>query len=134
MIAQKNIDLPSLDETANAAAIIMMACHHRAVNNGWWHDLETKEPLERNVGELLMLCVSELSEALEGHRSDRMDDKLPDRKMFDVELADAVIRIVDICGRLAPDFPEILAEKLNFNDHREDHKPENRRKEGGKKY
>lgn len=56
------------------------------------------EPLQRNIGELLMLCVSELSEALEGHRKNLQDDKLPQYKMFDVEIVDCFIRMFDIFG------------------------------------
>lgn len=67
-------------------------------NAKWWINIQTGESLDRNVGELMMLVVSELAEALEGHRKDLMDDKLPHRKMFEVELADAVIRLLDVAG------------------------------------
>ena len=40
----------------------------RTQNEKWWRDIETGEPLERNVGELIALAHSELSEALEAHR------------------------------------------------------------------
>lgn len=70
---------------------------------GWWTDLHTGAPLKRNVGELLMLVVSEIAEAAEGQRSGAEDDKLPDYPMFDVELADAKIRIMDIAGAHALD-------------------------------
>lgn len=66
----------------------------------WWTDIDTGELLKRNVGELLMLTVSELSEAMEGHRKGLMDDHLPHRKMIEVELADAMIRILDLAGGL----------------------------------
>lgn len=36
------------------------------LNRKWWVDLETGEPKERNVGEMLMLVVSEIAEAMEG--------------------------------------------------------------------
>jgi hypothetical protein len=39
-------------------------------NAGWWVNLETGTPIKRNVGELLMLCTSELAEAMEGIRAD----------------------------------------------------------------
>ena len=38
------------------------------LNQRWWHDLATGERLNRNLGELLMLVVSEIAEAMEGHR------------------------------------------------------------------
>jgi len=65
-------------------------------NKKWWVDLETGQPVERNVGEMLMLCVSELAEAMEGHRKNLMDDKLPHRTMLEVEMADCLIRILDM--------------------------------------
>lgn len=89
---------------------------------------------DRNVGELLCLVHSEISEAMEGFRKNLMDDKLKDRKMFDVELADAVIRIFDICGKYNIPLGTIIAEKVTYNTVREDHKMENRMKENGKKF
>jgi hypothetical protein len=79
-------------------------------NAKWWIDINTGEPLNRNVGELMMLVISELSEALEGDRKDLMDDKLPHRKMFEVELADAVIRLLDIAGGFQLDINEVEAQ------------------------
>lgn len=67
-------------------------------NAKWWIDLETGEPLKRNFGEMMMLVVTELAEALEGHRKNKMDDKLPHRKMAEVEVADALIRLLDIAA------------------------------------
>lgn len=89
---------------------------------------------DRNMGELLCLVHSEISEAMEGFRKNLMDDKLKDRKMFDVELADAVIRIFDICGKYNIPLGTIIAEKVAYNTIREDHKMENRMKENGKKF
>lgn len=103
-------------------------------NKTWWTDIHTGQPKERNVGELLMLAVSELSEALEGHRKNLMDDKLPHRKMFEVELADCLVRIFDMCGGMNLDIGSAYVEKMNYNAHREDHKIEHRKSEGGKKY
>ena len=109
--------------------------HQQNVDAGWWTDLETGESLvgKRNVGELIALCHSELSEALEAHRKDLMDDKLPHRKGIEVELADTVIRICDMAGGLGLDLGGAIVEKLEYNRRRADHKPENRRAEGGKK-
>lgn len=100
----------------------------------WWVDLHTGEPIKRNVGELLMLCTSELAEALEGHRKDLMDDKLPHRKMFEVELADCMIRIFDICAGMGLDLEGAYQEKMAFNAFRPDHEIENRKQLGGKAY
>jgi len=107
-------------------------CH--AAHQQWWRDLKTGERLKRNKGELLMLMVSEISEAMEGERKNLMDDKLPHRKMAEVELADALIRIFDYAGAFGYDLDGAVAEKLAFNAQRADHKPENRLKADGKQW
>ena len=89
---------------------------------------------ERNVGEMLMLCVSELAEAMEGHRKNLMDDKLPHRPMLEVEIADAMIRLLDLGKGLGLDVAGALIEKHEFNQTRHDHTEEARKAEGGKAY
>lgn len=124
----------------NVAALVD-ACHLAAKSSGWWTDLKTGEDLRwqypegtprRNVGELLMLVVSEISEAMEGARKGLPDDKLPNRPMLEVELADAIIRICDMAGGLGLDLPGAVAEKISYNSRRVDHTPEARRAAGGK--
>ena len=112
------------------------AVHKFNVDAGWWTDLKTGRDLrgKRNVGEMLMLAVSELSEAMEAHRKGLMDDNLPERQGMEVELADCVIRIFDIAGGMDFDLGSAIAEKLAFNATRKDHKIENRLKDGGKNY
>lgn len=106
-------------------------CHQ--ANMKWWEDPITGKQ-NRNKGELLMLIVSEISEAMEGERKDLMDDHLPHRKMAEVELVDALIRIFDYAGAYGYDLDGAFAEKMAYNATREDHKPENRNKPGGKKF
>lgn len=108
--------------------------HADNVAAGWWTDIKTGEKKDRNVGELLCLVHSEISEAMEGHRKNLQDDKLPHRKMFEVELADALIRIFDIAGAFNLDLGGAIAEKREYNSVRADHKIENRLKDDGKKY
>jgi hypothetical protein len=106
--------------------------HH--ANQKWWEDLETGQPIQRNVGELLMLTVTELSEGMEGHRKNLKDDKLPHRPMLEVELADAIIRIFDLAAGFGLDLGGAYVEKMAYNAVREDHKREHRLGEHGKKY
>ncbi|MAB53456.1 MAG: hypothetical protein CMG80_17185 [Marinobacter sp.] len=120
-----------LESNINEAAD---SCHGAALSAGWWHDLETGERIDRNVGEMLCLIHSEISEAMEGHRKNLPDDKLPHRPMIEVELADALIRILDVSKGLNLDIGGAVAEKMAFNMTRPDHKPENRKKANGKKY
>ncbi len=79
---------------------------------GWWTDLASGRStvLTRNRPEIMMLIVSELVEAQEGAAKNLQDDKLPHRKMAEVELADVAIRLYDLFGAEgivlteAPDF------------------------------
>ena len=103
-------------------------------NAKWWHDIETGERLERNKGEMIALMHSELSEMLEGIRKDLMDDHLPHRKMEEVELADALIRMLDYAAAHDLDLQGAFDDKMEYNANRPDHKPENRAKAGGKKF
>lgn len=126
-----------------SAARLEHYCHGQAKHNGWWTELGTGRDLTStgyprvlptvNVGEKLMLAVTELAEAMEGHRKVLMDDHLPNRSMLEVEIADCVIRCFDLAGGLGLDVSGAIAAKLAYNGSRADHKIENRRAVGGKK-
>ncbi|MFA5060475.1 MAG: nucleotide pyrophosphohydrolase [Candidatus Omnitrophota bacterium] len=79
-------------------------CHQVAVEKGFWDK-------ERNLGEALMLIVTELAEAMEAHR-------LQDQENFKEELADTFIRLLDLCGGLNIDIEEEIAKKYERNKKR----------------
>lgn len=112
-------------------------CHQLAAHSGWWTDLQTGERKTReqvNIPEKLCLIHSEISEAMEGARKGLKDDHLPHRDMLEVELADAIIRILDLAGFLELDIAGALIEKLAYNQRRADHKLDNRKAAGGKAF
>lgn len=125
---------PSYDPLDTALVINNLAQQVHFYNKKWRADIHTGEPLKRNIGEILMLVVSELAEAMEGDRKGLMDTHLTHRKMFEVELADTIIRVFDIAAGMGLDLGGAYVEKLAYNQTREDHKPENRLKTGGKAY
>lgn len=108
---------------------------------GWYSNPKTGERIERNKPEMLMLMVSEISEAMEGIRKKLKDDKLPHRDMCVTEIGDTFIRMCDFLGYLeslghpdADDFDEVVYEKRQYNAIRKDHKIETRQQEGGKDF
>lgn len=127
--------IPNDNDVLNAVEVLMSVCHGNAWNAGWWHDPITGKEKERNFGELIALMHSELSEALEGNRKDSYDEHIINRKSEVVELIDCLIRIFDLLGKKYSDEAMyVMVEKLTYNKYRADHKPENRAKDGGKKF
>lgn len=106
---------------------VLVHADNKAV--GWW---DNEDP--HTIPAKMMLIVSEISEAVEGHRKGLADDHLPQHPMVAVELADAFIRILDMAGRLNVSLGTITMEKRAYNAVRADHKRKNRAAEGGKKY
>ncbi len=94
--------------------------HGLAKTKGWHDEQLTKD----GVAAKLMLVVSELSEALEELRSGdagRMNMYFSDSDKpegFVVELADAVIRIMDLAGALSLDLSHAVTIKHIYNTTR----------------
>ncbi len=86
--------------------------HATAIEKGWWDQ-------DRSFGELIALCHSELSEALEAWRDEdpplHYEEDKPEGWL--VELADVLIRVGDMVGGLSTvtAFEEALEAKFAFN-------------------
>jgi NTP pyrophosphatase (non-canonical NTP hydrolase) len=77
-----------------------------------WHESP------RTPGDLIALIHTELSEAFEEIRNGRPPNAVTYEgkpEGFGVELADAVIRILDVCGIYDIDLEKLLVEKMEFN-------------------
>lgn len=83
---------------------LCVLCHEIAKSKGFWDE-------KRNIGEALMLVVTELAEAMEAHR--KQDDE-----NFKEELADVFIRLFDLCGGLQMDVESEILRKCEKNKQR----------------
>ena len=104
--------------------------HERAKEKGFWDE-------ERETGTLLMLIVSELSEALEADRKnnhsnmpffnfdvdagDSFEDafKKNIKDTFEDEIADVAIRLLDLVGKMGIDIEKHISLKMQYNATRQ---------------
>jgi NTP pyrophosphatase (non-canonical NTP hydrolase) len=89
--------------------------HKLAKDKGFWDE-------DRNFGEMMALCHTELAESTEEHRKGFTPNYIyyEDSKPCGIpsELADTVIRIFDICGYYGIDLENVILSKLNYNSTR----------------
>lgn len=90
--------------------------HQNAVEHGWWEG-------DRQFPEVVALIHSEVSEALEEYRSGHGANEVyfgehGKPEGIPIELADAVIRILDYCAEAGIDIEGAILRKHEYNRDR----------------
>lgn len=106
--------------------------HKNAENKGFWES--------ENIAEKMMLVVTEIAEAVEAHRSNNfcslnegeyrelsysnidyfcVDFEIYVKDTFQDEIADTIIRLLDICGFMNINIEKHIEMKMLYNKSRE---------------
>lgn len=97
-------------------------CHAAAKSKGFWDD--APDPTDQAayltyLGNKLMLIVSELSEAHEGlRRNNPPSEHISEFSSLEEELADVLIRLLDLAGGLKLSLAAAFDAKMRFNASR----------------
>jgi len=87
--------------------------HRIAVEHGWWEDGD------RPIGDVLMLIVTEVAEAMEAHRRGNPGSRsIPGFSAIEEELADVLIRTFDFAERMGFDLDGAVRAKMDHNESR----------------
>ena len=91
--------------------LLVRDCHQNAINKDFW-------AASQNVGEKLMLHITELGEFFEKYRKDDLspDEHCPEFPNQTIEIADAIIRLFDLAGWLQMhNLGDALQAKMMYN-------------------
>jgi len=79
--------------------------HRTALEHGWWNDYIS-------YPEKMMMVITELAESVQEDRSDHIKER-------DTEIADAIIRLFDLCRFYDIDIETEIKKKMKINESRE---------------
>ena len=109
-------ELEMFSPTADAIDWLCEDIHNYAKSKGFY-----EEGKERNLGEQMLLIVTEISEGFEGVRVGKghlPDEHCPEFTNFEIELADACLRIFDLAKYKNCRLGQAIVAKNTYNKTR----------------
>lgn len=134
---QNNNELEPREVAFVTAFKSMQADAHKTAVDKGWHDkrneliklVDDHSSSDRDgmrsfatklvISQMLCLCHSEISEGLEGLRKDLDDDKIPEFSMLEAEIADTIIRFMDLAEAFNLRVAEAVVAKARMNKGRD---------------
>lgn len=105
-------DCPSDETIEESLNYLSGLVHGIAIRKGWYEQ-------QRDAPELLCLVHSEVSECLEVYRAgDPMSGKIPGWRESHLEMADIIIRVLDMAKHYGVDIGGAVMAKVHYNEDR----------------
>lgn len=94
-------------------------CYDVSLRNGFHEADNVLKHFPSEIAPKLLLINSEIGEATEALRQmeweTNLSEHVPTMTAFEEEIADVVIRVMDLCGWLGIDIERCVADKMAFN-------------------
>jgi NTP pyrophosphatase (non-canonical NTP hydrolase) len=113
----KNLSHDNASEFAYIFSLVSGLHHVAMEEKGFWPKKPEDETVLERLGRV-GLIAEELGECMSGIRKIKQDDHLPEYSMEEAELADIILRVMDIAAARKFPLGQIILAKMAYNETR----------------